>query len=136
VVSHDRAFLERTVTDVVVLDERTPGRRLPGGYAKWEEARRAARSAPRPKSSAPKMPSAKAKPSGPSPSTLRQRLKDVEKDLRALDKRRAKATAALEGAGSDVAAIAAAGTALADVEAEIAAAEERWLELSTALDEG
>ena len=43
VVSHDRAFLERTVTDVVVLDERTPGRRLPGGYARWEDARRASR---------------------------------------------------------------------------------------------
>ena len=52
VVSHDRAFLERTVTDVLVLDERTPGRRLPGGYARWEDARRAARSAPR---SAPKV---------------------------------------------------------------------------------
>ena len=40
VVSHDRAFLERTVTDVMVMDgERRPGRR-PGGYAAWEQQRR------------------------------------------------------------------------------------------------
>jgi len=45
VVSHDRALLERTVTDVVVIDEHTRGRRLPGGYAAWEAARRAPRPA-------------------------------------------------------------------------------------------
>ena len=43
VVSHDRALLERTVTDVLVIDEDHPGRRLPGGYARWEEDRRARR---------------------------------------------------------------------------------------------
>jgi ABC transport system ATP-binding/permease protein len=54
VVSHDRAFLERTVEDVVVLDHpgagaTRPGRvgRVPGGYAAYEAARRAARSAGR-----------------------------------------------------------------------------------------
>ena len=39
VVSHDRAFLERTVEDVVVLDgEGAPPRsgRVPGGYAAYE----------------------------------------------------------------------------------------------------
>jgi ATP-binding cassette subfamily F protein uup len=45
VVSHDRAFLERTVTDVVVLAADGSGRagRHPGGYAAWEDERRAAR---------------------------------------------------------------------------------------------
>ena len=47
VVSHDRAFLERTVTDVLVLDERHPGRRVPGGYAAWEAERRSRRTAGR-----------------------------------------------------------------------------------------
>jgi ATP-binding cassette subfamily F protein uup len=54
VVSHDRAFLERTVEDVVVLDHpgagaTRPGRvgRVPGGYAAYEAARRAARAAGR-----------------------------------------------------------------------------------------
>ena len=50
VVSHDRAFLERTVEDVVVLDPSgttTNGTgdagRVPGGYAAYDAARRAAR---------------------------------------------------------------------------------------------
>ena len=43
VVSHDRAFLERTVLDVVVIDEQHPGRRVAGGYEAWEAKRRAAR---------------------------------------------------------------------------------------------
>ena len=44
VVSHDRAFLERTVTDVIVLDGHGHAGRVPGGYAAYEAGRRAARS--------------------------------------------------------------------------------------------
>ena len=40
VVSHDRAFLERTVSDVLVIDDQHPGRRVPGGFGGWQ-ARRA-----------------------------------------------------------------------------------------------
>src|SRR4030095_1209341 len=47
VVSHDRAFLERTVEDVVVLDRTSGGGGVPGGYAAYEQARRAARRAGR-----------------------------------------------------------------------------------------
>ena len=43
VVSHDRAFLERTVEDVVVLDGRGRAGRVPGGYAAYEAERRAPR---------------------------------------------------------------------------------------------
>ena len=39
VVSHDRAFLERTVTDVLAIDDERPGRRVPGGFAAWEARR-------------------------------------------------------------------------------------------------
>ena len=46
VVSHDRAFLERTVADVVVLDGSGSVGRRPGGYAAWEAERRARRSRP------------------------------------------------------------------------------------------
>ena len=35
VVSHDRAFLERTVADVLVIDDQHPGRRVPGGFGGW-----------------------------------------------------------------------------------------------------
>ncbi len=45
VVSHDRAFLERTVADVIVLDGTGQVGRRPGGYAAWEAERRARRSA-------------------------------------------------------------------------------------------
>ena len=49
VVSHDRAFLERTVADVVVIDGAGRAGRRPGGYAAWEDERRsAAPLAPRP----------------------------------------------------------------------------------------
>ncbi|HEX6238679.1 MAG TPA: ABC-F family ATP-binding cassette domain-containing protein [Acidimicrobiales bacterium] len=44
VVSHDRAFLERTVEDVLVLDGRGGAGRMPGGYAAYEAERRAGRS--------------------------------------------------------------------------------------------
>src|SRR5699024_10127887 len=40
VVSHDRAFLERTVTDVVVIDEQHDAVRVPGGHEAWMSARR------------------------------------------------------------------------------------------------
>ena len=36
VVSHDRAFLERTVADVIVIDDDHDADRVPGGYAAWE----------------------------------------------------------------------------------------------------
>src|SRR5690606_6097898 len=39
VVSHDRAFLERTVTDVIVLDGEGFAGRRPGGYAADDEER-------------------------------------------------------------------------------------------------
>jgi len=41
VISHDRAFLERTVADVLVLDGEGFAGRRPGGYAGWEAERRA-----------------------------------------------------------------------------------------------
>jgi ATP-binding cassette subfamily F protein uup len=39
VVSHDRAFLERTVADVIVLDGAGSAARRPGGYAAYEDER-------------------------------------------------------------------------------------------------
>jgi ATP-binding cassette subfamily F protein uup len=47
VVSHDRAFLDRTVDDVVVVDTHGWVGRHPGGYAAWDAERRAAAGRPR-----------------------------------------------------------------------------------------
>jgi ATP-binding cassette subfamily F protein uup len=152
VVSHDRAFLERTVTDVVVIDEEHRGRRRPGGYAAWEQDRRARRgsgratasaaSAARVSSASVSAASSASRASstnagaarGPSASTVKRRLKDVEQELRTLEKRKATLVAALAEAGTDVDALTRVGTELAAVDGEISGAEERWLELSTALD--
>ncbi|HMJ78637.1 MAG TPA: ABC-F family ATP-binding cassette domain-containing protein, partial [Iamia sp.] len=113
VVSHDRALLERTVTDVVVIDEDTHGRRLPGGYAAWEEARRRRRSAGRttagpaaPKASRPApTPRPKAAPapapSRRSPAHLHKLLKEAEGAIRRLERRRADITAELAAGAAD-----------------------------------
>jgi ATP-binding cassette subfamily F protein uup len=140
VVSHDRAFLERTVTDVLVLDEEHPGRRVPGGYAAWEERRRARRvagravaAAPRPQTrgTKPKVPPA---PSTPTPSTLRRRQRDAEKEMAALERKKAKLVDELNAAGADRDALARIGSEIADLEQQIAEAEDRWLSVAEQLE--
>jgi ATP-binding cassette subfamily F protein uup len=151
VVSHDRALLERTVTDVLVIDEDHPGRRLPGGYARWESGRRARRvagraSPPRPRGDAASRdreertatrPAAtgSAAPPSRSPSTVRRLLRETEKRLESLDRRRVDLVEELTSAGADREALARTGTALAEVDAEHAAAEHTWLTLAEELDE-
>lgn len=144
VVSHDRAFLERTVTDVVVIDEDHPGTRVPGGYAAWEANRRlrrapgkataGERTAPKPSTPVTSPARSTAAPPRRTPSTLRRLLKDADKELAALERRKATLTAELASAGGDRGELARIGTAIADVDAEILAVEERWLELSAELE--
>ena len=145
VVSHDRALLERTVADVVVIDEHHGVERVPGGYAAWEDARRASSGAPArgrsprvdpPAEGAP----GRAKPAGslklagrPSPAHLRKLVKDAERDIRILDRRREELSASLARAGSDHERLTAVGEELAEVQAELAATEDRWLELAEQL---
>ena len=144
VVSHDRAFLERTVTDVMVMDgERRPARR-PGGYAAWEEERRAGRArgratsaparrtapAPTPK---PSKRGADTTPAGPrSSSTLRHLMKDADKEITRLGKRRValEETLAERAGTADHTELTALGAELAEVLAALEAAEERWLALA------
>ena len=131
VVSHDRAFLERTVTDVLVIDEHHPGRRVPGGFGGWEAARRArAKSAP----AAAKKAAPTRAPTGPSPSTLGRQVRDVEKEIAALERQRDRLVGELEAAGNDVDALTRVGNQLAALEAELGAAEQRWLDLAEALE--
>jgi len=140
IVSHDRALLERTVTDVLVIDEHHDAERVPGGYAAWEDARRAAGT----KAPSGNMPSArKAAPPGGSTrddgapssvkrsaSTLRFLLKDVEKQMRQLEKRQATLTAAVTAAGTDHERLATLGAELAEVGLAITAVEDEWLALT------
>jgi ABC transport system ATP-binding/permease protein len=141
VVSHDRAFLERTVADVIVIDDEHDATRVPGGYAAWEAARRSALTARRPSVSAP------SSSRGPrnvrdeadvregstrSPSTLRFLMKESEKSMRALEKRRDDLAAELASTNAaDHRRMADLGNDLASVEAELTLAEEQWLELAS-----
>jgi ATP-binding cassette subfamily F protein uup len=140
VVSHDRAFLERTVTDVLVLDDEHPGRRVPGGYAAWEEKRRARRAAGRAvaATAAPRASRERAaEPSGtttPTASTLRRRQREAEKEMAALERSRSKLVDELAAAGADRDALARIGTALADTEQQLADVEHRWLALAEQLE--
>ncbi len=141
VVSHDRAFLERTVADVVVLDGSGSVGRRPGGYAAWEAERRAQRSRPAPMAG-PKAPpirstgAARSTPAAPgaprrTASTLRQAIRQTEKDLARLERQRDRITEQVESARDDHQELARLGAELATVGAEIEAVEHRWLELST-----
>jgi ABC transport system ATP-binding/permease protein len=137
VVSHDRAFLERTVTDVIVLDGVGRAVRRPGGYAGWEAERRAARL----RSSAPapvRREAAKARPAsertGRSRSTVRRELGAVERELDRLQIRHDELTAQVNEAGSDHEALARLGAELTVVDEARRAAEDRWLDLSEELD--
>jgi ATP-binding cassette subfamily F protein uup len=157
VVSHDRAFLERTVEDVVVLDGRGHAGKVPGGYAAYESRWRAARRRGRTAEVAGVGTGAATGPgtgargeearagardrarrgghaidggTRRTPSTLRHLLRRAETEMRRLQDRQAALEAELAGAGSDHVALAGAGEELALVNGELAAAEEHWLALA------
>ena len=132
VVSHDRAFLERTVDDVIVVDGTGRCGRKPGGYAAWEAERRAAPTRATVGGSPGGDARVDRRSEGPSPSTLRHRVKELDKELARLERRRTALTKQLESA-TDHEVLADVGRSLAEVEAEIAAAEDLWLELSEQL---
>ncbi|MCU1499133.1 MAG: putative transporter ATP-binding protein [Acidimicrobiales bacterium] len=149
VVSHDRAFLERTVADVIVIDAEHDAERIAGGYAAWEAARRRSGSTTSASASTRGRPStARAAVKGSaspaidgatvavarkprSASTLRHLTKEVEKQMRKLEKQRDRLVAEVATIdGSDHQRLGAVGRDLAAVEAEITATEDAWLALA------
>ena len=147
VVSHDRAFLERTVDDVIVFDGGGSVSRLPGGYEAYETLRREKQgqgkgagsldqtaSNKRAGSSAASASAKANKPSGRSHSTIRHELKANEKEMAKLDKRQAALTGELEAAGDDHGALSRIGGELGEVAVRIAELEEQWLELSEEME--
>jgi ATP-binding cassette subfamily F protein uup len=135
VVSHDRAFLDRTVTEVLALDGAGGARLVRGGVAGWL-AERAAQAAPA-KSSPAKAPSVapKAAPAprpvrnGRSPSTLRRLIGEAERAIAAATERRDGLLAELAAVGSDHELLAKVGAELGRAEEAIGAAEAQWLTL-------
>ena len=134
VVSHDRYLLER-VTDqqYAILDGRL--RHLPGGVDEY--LRLSSRREPTPETGVGAGVAAEAR-NGLGSKLQRAAKRDAEKELASLDRRLAKlgeAIAAQHAAfaahdQSDYVGLGTLQTRLADLEAETAALEERWLELS------
>ena len=136
VVSHDRDFLDRIVTSVIALEGDGVAREYPGGYSDYRRQRAAE---VRPESrSAGSAKAAAAKPGRPAAETERLSYKEV-RELQLLPARMDALTqelAALQVALADPelyrrdpGAFRANTDRLASAQAELAAAEERWLEL-------
>jgi ABC transport system ATP-binding/permease protein len=157
VVSHDRAFLDRTVEDVLAVDALERPSLVRGGVSGWLALRAASsrgssgstpRAEPRAVALARLSPAAGAggrgggnhggngSPQQPSlasprsPSTLRRLLGNAERDLATAVARRDAAIGALSGAGNDHIELARRGAEVAAAEEALATAEERWLGLA------
>ena len=131
VVSHDRAFLDRTVIEVLAIDDGGRASLVRGGVAGWLEKRRhSVMSAPeRPKSS-PSPARAEAVKALRSPSTIKRLLGQATKALADATAARDRASETLAAAGSDHQALADASEALAHAQMAVERAEEAWLDLA------
>lgn len=152
VVSHDRAFLERTVADVMVMDGVTRPSRRPGGYARWEDERRANRARGRATATTPGSAAPAGRPSsaassprragkGTAPrsaSTLRHLMKEADKSIARLTKRRDALEVELAERATDAShlELAELGEQFAAVSGELTAAEEAWLALAEEAEAG
>ena len=134
VVSHDRAFLDRTIETVLAVGPDGVAE-VPGGLAGWMA--RLAAPAPRPESAGKEATStpapddrAAAPTDGP---PLGRQLRDAEKAMSRLTRRRDTLHDQLV-ATADHVELTRLGADLRAVQDELDAAEERWLELAEAMD--
>jgi ATP-binding cassette subfamily F protein uup len=157
VVSHDRAFLERTVDDVVVMDGHGRAGRYPGGYAAWEAeqhlrgtTRRAESASAQAARSAAETGAAGKGQAGPGPdpnpgpspkaaskrssSTIGHELRQVDKAMAKLQRQVDDLNRQLVEAGTDHRRLSELGAELSARQAELDETEERWLELSEELE--
>ena len=138
-MSHDRAFLDRTVADVVVIDGDHAVERVPGGYAGWRArrdtgalpagARPAGQPAARRRTATVATDARATAPTRRSPSTVRFQLRGAEKRMRDAEGRRDALVVELANAGDDHRRLAQLGAELVDAEAELSQAEDDWLAL-------
>jgi ABC transport system ATP-binding/permease protein len=131
IVSHDRDFLDRTVTMVIGLDGSGRADVVAGGYADWDAKRRPAKAAPAPKAA----PAAAAAPRAATKLTYKEQreLDLLPGEIEALHAEIDNHEAALADPalyGRDPTAFAKTSDALESARTRLAAAEERWLELA------
>ena len=138
VVSHDRVFLDRTVTEVLAIDNTGRAEVVRGGVAGWLAQRAAqASGTPRPagstttapptRKSAPTLPTTVSKKS---PSTLRRQLGVADRELAEAIAARDKVQAELVAAGGNHEELARLSAKLATSQSRVDAAETRWLSLA------
>lgn len=135
VVSHDRTFLERTTDRLVALDDDGTLAPVVGGLSAWiEQAERSASSGRSTTSdaSSPKKPTSPSR--GRSASTIYKELRDTEKELARLERRRAELEIAMHASHQHTE-LAQVGAELSEVQTALSDAEHRWLELSEEQDE-
>ena len=134
VVSHDRAFIDRTVEEILALDGEGGAALVPGGVATWLQQRSARVTTPR---SAPNQRSSSTKPakqkSSRSPSTLNRLIANVEKDMTKRTSRQTALYQDIADAGNDHKKLAALGEELALLQTAIESLETQWLELTEEL---
>ena len=145
VVSHDRTFLERTTDRLVAMGDGGHLEPVAGGVGAW--VARVAEGASRPRARPPAGPppseaapgrSAPAPPGGAgrrSASTLGRLLRESEKELARRRRECERLAAALAGAAGHEE-LARSGVALAEAQAGLEAAEERWLALAEEAESG
>ena len=138
VASHDRAFLERTVVELLGIDGCGRAALVAGGVPAWVEAATAAgtasatngadgpRRAPAP---GPAQQGAD-RVGGRSPGTLRRLMAEAERDLTRLERRRAELEAAMGEAASDHVALARIGVELSELQGRVEQTEQRWITLA------
>ena len=134
VVSHDRAFIDRTVEEILALDGEGGAALVPGGVATWLQQRSARTTTPR---SAPTQRSSSTKPakqkSSRSPSTLNRLIANVEKDMTKRTTRQTALYQDIADAGNDHKKLAALGEELEQLQKAIESLETQWLELTEEL---
>jgi len=134
VVSHDRAFIDRTVEEILALDGEGGAALVPGGVATWLQQRSARTTTPR---SAPNQRSSSTKPakqkSSRSPSTLNRLIANVEKDMTKRTTRQTALYQDIADAGNDHKKLAALGEELGQLQTAIESLETQWLELTEEL---
>jgi ATP-binding cassette subfamily F protein uup len=131
VVSHDRTFLDRTTDRLIGFNGNGTVRPVAGGVAEWlavtdrEPAPRDAdrRVPPRRSGQAPQ------KRTGPSQSTIARRLYETEKEMARLQRQRDDLFATLAGTTEHME-LSRLGLELAEVQANLEEAENRWLSLA------
>jgi len=135
-VSHDRDFLDRTVTSVIGLDGEGGLMEVVGGWSEWEGERarlQGERAPAAKKGGAPSLAAAKPKPSTAKLSYKDQReLENLPGEIKKLETTITKLNAELADAGlyaKNPSRFAAATAELDAAEAALGAKEERWLEL-------